>query len=273
MDKKDNPFVSTVDPELHRIFDSLVALKARTAESLAKADRIAGLGENPSFKPLAEIKHNFVNYRTLRAGSSSSWYSSKPSLESIDKQVQADIKIFEEMIAAAEIENAPLIAHNTAIKKQITDLMTRVGISGSYTTYEYPSTRSRTKKSISHTAGYLLDLNRVCPTDTVPGAKYRLREYISEYERWRKSEEAAEEKELIERDELAVQKNILGNPKLVATLMQADVNILEEVQRARPGKKAQVIEYCLAQAISNVNNQVNPDADLISKLEKLAGNV
>ena len=51
--------------------------------------------------------------------------------------------------------------------------------------------------------------------------------------------------------------------------MRADVNILDEANRALPGKKAAVIDYCISLAISNVKNQATPDQDLLDELENL----
>lgn len=80
------------------------------------------------------------------------------------------------------------------------------------------------------------------------------------------SEKDVENKEKIARDEQIVQARIMGNPVLVATLMQAGVNILEEVQKAVSGQKSAVIDYCVAKAIQNVEGQADPDKTLLSKL-------
>lgn len=260
-----NPFEYSEDPELNRIFDGLISLRDKVATQFAKAEKIAGLGEVTGFAPLKNVENRLPNYRHER--NSHSW--AKISLENIDKMVRAAIISAREQIGAAEAENAPLEEQNRKLVAQVTELMTRIGIPSTYTTYDYPSSRSKTRKSITHTSGYVTDLERVRPKSNVASAKYTLENYIRDYEKWLESEKEAEYKEKVAKDENAIQKNILGNPTLVSTLMQAGVNIIEEVQKALPGQKSEVIKYCKAQAIANVKAQSNPDFALIQKIQDL----
>jgi len=264
-DKIPNPFVYSTDPELNTIFDKLIALQARVADKFAKAEKIAGLAGATSFVKLQDVETKLPNYRYLR--DKDTWR--KPSLAEIDKIVQAAIIETREKIAAVEAANAPLVAQNNELAAQVTEMMRRIGIPDTYITYEYPTSRSRTKKSISHSAGYIGDLQRCKPASNVGSKKYELESYINDYNRWVASEKSAEEKANIERDEHIVQTKILGNPHLVATLMKADVNILSEVQKAVPGKKADVIEYCIAQAIKNVQSKPDIDEALLEQIEDL----
>ncbi len=265
-DKITNPFEYAKDPELNYIFDKLISLQARVAEKFAKAERIAGLGAATGFEKLHNVDYALTNYRNLRSTSDISW-KPKTSLAQIDIIVQQDIKAATEKIAETEALNVPIIEHNKALVQQVTEMMARIGIPTGYTTYEYPTARSKTKKSIPHSAGFLGDLQRANPASNTSSKKYELDSYIREYNRWVQSEKDAEHKENLARDEKIVQVRILGNPELVATLMQAGVNILTEVQSAVPGRKADVIEYCIAKARKNVNDSAIPDLALIEKLE------
>jgi hypothetical protein len=263
-DKIPNPFEYSKDPELNLIFDKLIALQARVADKFAKAEKIAGLANATGFVKLHEVTFALPNYRYLR--SESNW--SKTKLEVIDQKVQAAVAEAKKKIEEVEALNAPLVEQNKALVAQVTEMMTRLGIPSSYTTYEYPSSRSKTKKTVYHSAGYLGDLQRNNPTPNTVSKKYELENYIRDYDRWVQSEKDAENKEKVARDESIVQTKILGNPALVGVLMQAGVNILEEVQKAVPGAKADVIDYCVAKAIQNVENQAEPDKELLRKLEQ-----
>jgi len=263
--KPSNPFEYGKDPELNRIFDNLIALRDKVANQFAKAEKIAGLGSVTNFSPLKDVKLELPNYRYKRT--ESNW--AKTSLDQIEKLVRPAIDLARKQIEEVAAENAPLEEQNKVLVTQVVELMTRIGIPARYTTYDYPTTRSRTKKAVEHTAGYIGDLERSRPKSNVQQMKYTLDNYVRDYESWLKTEKEAELKEKIAKDEAAVQKNILGNPTLVATLMQAGVNILEEVQKAIPGQKAEVINYCKAQAISNIKAMPEPDFDLIEKIQDL----
>lgn len=272
MSKMENPFNYGTDVELHRMFEAMISLKNRVAESFAKAEKLAGFSADVKFKPLEEFKldNMLPNYRARREPSSSWSSSAKTKLEVIDAEVKAAVEKARAYIEEVNERNLPLMEHNKQIASQVTELMLRLGIPQSYTTYEYPTTRSKTKKSVVHTAGFVGDLQRVSPTSGYSAVKYRIDGYLNEYKRWAKAEKEAETKAEIERDEAAVKKNILGNPDLVATLMQAGVNILDEANKALPGKKSQVIEYCIVKAISNVRSSgVEFDSKLLAKLEHL----
>lgn len=272
MSKIDNPFNYSAEPELHRMFENMLSLRVRVTDSFAKAEKLAGFSNNLKFIPLEEFKFDGMlpNYRERRQPTSGWTSSAKTKLEVVDAEVRAAVEKARTHIEEVNGRNAPLMEHNKQIAAQVTELMLRLGIPHSYTTYEYPNTRSKTKKSVVHTAGFVGDLQRVNPVSGHSPAKYKIDSYLSEYERWAKAEKEAEAKAEIERDEAAVKKNILGNPDLVATLMQAGVNILDEANRALPGRKSQVIEYCIVKAISNVrSSSIDFDSKLLAKLEHL----
>lgn len=267
VDKKDNPFSYSTDPELNRIFDNLCDLTARVKSTLEKADRAVGFAESASFIKMDEIKVELPNYRTLRNPDQYSAWARKNSLDMVKARINEDIELIEKKIAEEKIKNVPIVAHNEAVKKTVTEIMTRLGVTPSYTTYEYATSRSRTKKSVPHTAGYINDLHRCCPVNPVSSAEYKIREYKAEFERWLKAEIEAETKEKIEKDEATFKKYILDDSAIVMSLAKADVNVLEEVKRAMPGKKIEVIRYCISQGIQNLKNKNPIDDNLIEALE------
>lgn len=253
--KIENPFKYGTDPELNVIFDKLIGLKKRVDDEFEKAGRIAGFGSGTKYQKLTEAKVVLPDYRGIRTRNVTSWASTKTPLAKIHDEVQAALIEAKEHVDSVEQMNEPLIAHNNEITKQITQIMTSIGVETAYTTYEYATTRSRTKKSVTHSAGYLGDLRRAQPQSNVAAMRYKISDYERDYQSWVTAEKAAENKARIEQDAVTVEKKILGNPELVATLMQAGVNILAEVQKAQPGAKADVIEYCMATAISNVTRK------------------
>lgn len=263
--KPSNPFDYSKDPELNRIFDNLISLKDKVANQFAKAEKIAGLGAVTNFNKLKDVKFDLPNYKYEREKSS---YYSTP-LDKIDDIVRPAIAQARQLIEETRKENAPLEEQNKLLISQVTELMTRIGIPSTYTTYDYPSSRSRTKKSTTHTSGYIGDLERARPKSNVESMKYSVDIYERDYEAWLKKQKEDELKAKIAKDEEAVQRNILGNPALVATLMKAGVNILEEVQKAVPGQKAEVIKYCKVQAITNLKAMPDPDFELIQEIQDL----
>lgn len=247
--KIENPFKYNEDPELNMMFDKMLSLKQRVANEFAKAEKIAGFGEAANFIPCINGTIDLPNYQTLY-DHGNAWR--RPDLSVIDKTVKDAIVIAKGVVAGLKEQNVPINAHNQKVVDQVKQIMTRLGIPLTYTTQEYASSRSRTKKTISHSAGYLGDLTRNTPQSNVSTLEYRITTYERDYEAWVKRIQEAEKKARIEQDTHTVNTKILGNPKLVATLMQAGVNILAEVQKAVEGEKAGVIEFCMAQAIENV---------------------
>lgn len=248
MSTSDNPFEYSKDPELYRIVENLVSLKKRVTSELDKAAKIAGLQEGLQFKELHNVDFSLPNYKSMR----SEYSYTKTKMDVIENQVKSAIENAQKLINDTEVKNRPLQEYNQLIISRVTELMNKIGVATSYSTYEYPTSRSRTKKQTYHTAGYVGDLNRTCPKTNVPERKLALENYIFEYHNWMKLEIEKDQKEAIAADEKIIKERILGDPELVAALMLSGVNILNEVQNAVPGKKAVVIQYCLATAKKNI---------------------
>lgn len=72
-----------------------------------------------------------------------------------------------EKINLMHANNGAALENNKKLKEKLSFMMSAAGIPAGYTTYEYPTTRSKTKKSIGHTAGYIGDLQRnISSTDS-----------------------------------------------------------------------------------------------------------
>lgn len=260
----ENPFVYATDPELNVAFDQLVRLKKRTADTLEKATKMAGIGDSQGFVQLNPCPIHLPEYNIKRNPYSS--YAPKASLASIDEEVRQAIKQAEAKIEEISALNAPLIAQNAQLKNDIITLMTRLGITPSYQTYEYPTSRSRTKKSVNHSAGYTQDLARCMPSDPCSTAKYTLSTYVQNYERWLKAEQEKEIKEKIAKDEDTIRVHVMGNPEMMGLLMTHGVNVLDVMHKALVGKKIDAIKYSAVAAIESIKASANPDLDAIEKI-------
>ena len=257
--KIENPFNYGTDPELNRIFDSLLSLQTRVAQQFAKAEKIAGLGQISAFVPLSDVKIDLPNYRYERTKG----HFAKTPLAQVENIVRPAVEIAKAKIAEAEVANKPLEEQNSQLVAQVTELLTRIGVPSNYSTYEYPSSRSKTKKTVSHTAGYISDLARIRPKSNISNARYQLDTYVRDFESWLRTEVEEERAASLKKDNDVVQSRIFQNPALVEYLMKADVNVLDELNKAVPGRKSEVIEYCRAMAINNLKSKPEPDWQLI----------
>lgn len=136
------------------------------------------------------------------------YYGNKPieDVVSLDKrkaELTALVDKLESDIAHVVSDNLPAIENNRKIREKITLLMNHIGVTQSYSTWEYKTSRSKTKTQSNHRAGYVDDLDRCVPV-TIRGAKPDVayfrktieQKYQVELERIKKVErdrEAAEE--------------------------------------------------------------------------------
>jgi hypothetical protein len=150
----------------------------------------------------------------------SSYYSNSfnaTNLSHVEKGYEHAMKKIEDILKNVEevhSVNTEALKNNQETKQKIIDFMTTIGIPSNYTSYEYPTSRSKTKKSIPKTAGYISDINRVIALND--SYETRLSEYKSmkekitkEYEKYkmeiqkREAETLKKEKEDNDRMELA----------------------------------------------------------------------
>lgn len=78
------------------------------------------------------------------------------AIKIIDERMASDDEIHE--------KNLPALLNNLKTKDKIIDFMTSVGISPKYTSWEYPTSRSKNKKSIDKSSGYMSDIEHMIKT-------------------------------------------------------------------------------------------------------------
>lgn len=245
----DNPFKYATDPELNVIYDKLVALKARVGAEFAKAEKIAGFNENTTFLPLTDCKVTLPSYQHEYSKMTS---YDKSRLSKIEKTVRDAISAAREEVIRVEALNADALVKNKEIAEQVKEIMRRLGITDTYTTYELPTSRSRIKRSVSHTAGYIQDLNRVIPKDATVAVKYQINEFERNFNTWLVRTQELELAELTKHDEMAVQSLIMNRPRTAAAILKCGVNVFNELKNAVPGAKGQIVDYCIGKSVHYV---------------------
>lgn len=168
-----------MDKETQRLEDTIAA----TAVSpIIKFERV----KMPGFKRVEAYDDTWNSYR------GTNW---KRAVEEATKALEAEKIRVEEQHAA----NVAALEHNAIVYAQVVKLMTHIGIPQTVTTYSYPTSRSKTMKPTTKSAGYLSDLAEHCPrSDGYEEAKRRIDEFerlINEYRQARIREDAAKEAE------------------------------------------------------------------------------
>lgn len=90
--------------------------------------------------------------------------------------------------------NTPKIENNKKIRGVITQFMSLLKISPTYTEYTYPTARSKTKQAVSKTAGWMDDMIRLIKIDdgfTIIQNTYQ--SYLKRIEEYRKAQQKIEE--------------------------------------------------------------------------------
>jgi len=96
------------------------------------------------------------------------WRGTKPitsseGLKTRFEAIKATLEKIEKDCKAVEDQNTPLIENNLQIHQKVKLMMKGIGIKDSYSVQEYSSSRSRTLKWVTKSAGYLADLARDVP--------------------------------------------------------------------------------------------------------------
>lgn len=130
-------------------------------------------------------------------------------------------------IAKCEEENKAAIENNKLIHEKIKLMMKHIGVPDSFSTWEYPSSRSRNKKETRHSAGYLGDLTRNVPI-YIPGQKpdvVRLRQQVEKgyNDALIKINAAQQAKEKAKKEKESVHELALLRAKYCPDNAQADV--------------------------------------------------
>ena len=246
-----NPFEYSKDPELNTMFDKMVSLKARVEDQFKKANSIAGLDAEAKFLPLEQVKISLPTLDSLRNPSNGRWGSSVVSLERVLEQATNAINVARAEVERVEKANAANLENNNNLSKQIKSLMTRLGFSESYSTFEYPSSRSRNKKEVRHTAGYVADIERMRPKSNTYMASTQIKDYEARLSTYIQSERAKEIKEKTDSDTKAVEHLLNATPELMEFLVLCNVNIMTRMAEAPVGCKKYVIKEVLYEILED----------------------
>lgn len=253
--KLPNPFEYAKDPELNMMFDKMVSLRDRVSQQFEKANSIAGLNGDAKFLPLEQVKINLPSFESLREPNNSWRYGGKVSLDVVKKQAEDAIVAARAEIARVEALNAENVKNNDTLVQQVKDLMTRLGFSEIYTTYEFPSSRSRNRKEVRHTAGYITDLHRVRPTSNTDAMTRSVNDYESRLAYFLTRAKELEDKEKADSDAKAFEEIVNKQPGLVEFLMECKINIMTRLASAKAGTKRGVVKEALNEVLEDVLSQ------------------
>lgn len=172
----------------------MAVLNKKVEENIPKVREV---GKWPS---VGEFNWNtgngWINSRTASLNSyESEWFKfygsySEKTIEELtqgmlDKryaEILERIAQLEAAVTKAWQDNVEAINNNKLVREKVELMMKHCGIASTYTTYEFPTSRSRTKKAVTHSAGYLGDLTRNVPI-SVQGSKPNAEEYKKKAER------------------------------------------------------------------------------------------
>lgn len=112
------------------------------------------------------------------------------------EEIEARIEQLEQQITAVEESNKDAIDNNTKLREKITLVMQSIGVPSTHSVWECPK-GARTNKRVTHTAGYISDMNRCIPI-SVKGIKPDVKALRSAVEQ--KHKEALEVVHKVERE-------------------------------------------------------------------------
>ena len=128
--------------------------------------------------------------------------------------------------------------------------MEKIGIPQSYVTYEYPTSRSKTSKKVTHTAGYLKDIEKILPKSNTYDVKRRIEEYINSLNRFLEAERKLEKEALDRRDAKVLEVVTTIFPTLPGILKErASVDMMLALSLAGPGKKIDTFKKCVSDGV------------------------
>lgn len=112
---------------------------------------------------VSEFKINNSSYNSY-----SSFYNTIDSIEKLNernKTLLNELQLIEDEIELQHSKNKENIEHNQKVIDNIKFIMNTIGVRDSYSEYSFKTNRSRKKTQMTHTAGYIKDLNRVVSID------------------------------------------------------------------------------------------------------------
>lgn len=147
--------VKTVEDTLSALRRHIAALEEKANDNLPTNMKIEQIPSwnNPYMDNIFTVRYDSY-YKTDHAAKTE---------EQINKCVakhETAVNDYIAKITAIHSKNVPALENNRKLKVKIEFMMKAAGIPSSYTTYEFATSRSKTRKSIPHTAGYIGDLQR-----------------------------------------------------------------------------------------------------------------
>ncbi len=137
-------------------------LIARTQEQIPQPKAFLKYPDISTYKTQIGWKDYCLNYRI------EVWFeNTRNTVEDINNRLALIKSLFDKYLEdCVEItqQNSLIAIHNKTVHEKIKDIMKWIGVGDSFSTYDYATSRSRTKTAQKHNAGYLSDLARVAPT-------------------------------------------------------------------------------------------------------------
>lgn len=249
--KYTNPFDYFQEGDLHKAFEALVAIKSKADAAMVKAESVAGFSEGLSFEPLASVGFSKPNLQDMHLNRNNRW-GNPLSIPELKENVNLIIDQTKIKIAAVREHNKALIEHNEKVKKVVVDTLSRLGIKETYTTHDYPTARSRNKRTDTHTSGYILDLKRVMPTSDADSAERELVRFEDEANTYINNLEVKAKEEALQNDERVFAKCIMEIPTIFSDLLGAKIDLKSKIDYAKSGDKRKVILDAISSGINNI---------------------
>lgn len=112
--------------------------------------------------------------------------------------------------------NLPAIQNNLKIHQGIVKMMEKFGVKGSWSTYEYKSSRSRNRSEVTHHCSWFSEVNRfIKTTDGFSGIEVEHKQFLERIEKWKV--EQTKKLELKQR-EIAQQEHAIVKSRTLAQL-------------------------------------------------------
>ena len=126
-------------------------------------------------------------------------------------------------------ENKEIAEHNQLQRSRVYQLMQTLGIRGSYSTFEYKTSRSRNKTEKKHRAGFTSDLDRITPKDNYEHLCKQIEQKYEQIKRFGESklkdaETKRHEKEQLEKEQRQARELALLQAKYTPDTADSDIH-------------------------------------------------
>lgn len=158
-------------------------------EQLAKSDSVKSLDEL-EIMTIEPIKVDSLKYFPSGYDSRSYDYQNDNYFEPLINSIcMAAINHSTQRLEQATIQhelNLPAIQNNLKIQQGIVKMMEKFGVKGSWSTYEYKSSRSRSKIEVKHSCSWFSEVSRFIKTsDGFSGIESEHKKFLETIEKWK----------------------------------------------------------------------------------------